>query len=358
MIKCKHKGDTVMNQIGNNLRRYRQLNNYSLLYFDQKLSLSATAVQKYENNEIMLDSNRLIQFADLYNIKVLNLLQEYNLPTIQFSNFRKKSKLVGHKLETLKEVMRVEIAKYIEVLSLYHHRIIYNKNESQSVCNSLEEAERKAVEFRNKYQISSKLPLLGLTSLLENIGFLIIYIDSQNQFDGFDGLSEFIDDIPVIVLLKGKNGVRQRFTLAHELGHLLLSFNEELPLEEKERYCNRFASSLLMPKDAIENEFGKNRTGIRIPEYVNFMKEYQVSVPAVIYRLRELGVINQNCAKLSYMNWNNKKKNEEDKIPCEESYHFQSLVYKLESQGIISYNKACEYLGDHANDYSNGYCLN
>ena len=74
-----------------------------------------------------------------------------------------------------------------------------------------------------------------------------------------------VNNIPIIVLLDDmKDGARQRFTIAHELGHLILITNNN-DLDE-EKLCNRFASSLLMPKEAIINEFGYSRGKINFYE--------------------------------------------------------------------------------------------
>ena len=61
----------------------------------------------------------------------------------------------------------------------------------------------------------------------------------------FDGLQATVADKPVIVVSKGWPGDRQRFTLAHELGHLLLHGRLTDGLDE-ERACHRFASAFLL----------------------------------------------------------------------------------------------------------------
>ena len=66
-------------------------------------------------------------------------------------------------------------------------------------------------------------------NILENLGIIIIQIKNpDNRFDDFDGLSEIVNNIPVIVILDGiKDGARQRFTIAHELGHLILNIKNK-----------------------------------------------------------------------------------------------------------------------------------
>ena len=68
-------------------------------------------------------------------------------------------------------------------------------------------------------------PISDLINILENLGIIIIQIENpDNRFCDFDGLSEYVNNVPVIVLLNGiSDGARQRFTIAHELGHLVLN---------------------------------------------------------------------------------------------------------------------------------------
>jgi hypothetical protein len=69
----------------------------------------------------------------------------------------------------------------------------------------------------------------------------------------------------VIVVNSEHPGERQRFTLSHELGHLVLdlrSVSETIA----EAVCNRFAGAFLVPEDTLRAELGKNRTSISIRE--------------------------------------------------------------------------------------------
>ena len=69
-----------MSEIGNNLKRARLIKNMSLREVGYNLNISATAVSKYEKGIIMPDSKRLIEFANLYQVKVRDLLQSKKLP--------------------------------------------------------------------------------------------------------------------------------------------------------------------------------------------------------------------------------------------------------------------------------------
>lgn len=342
-----------MNEIGKNLKRIRLLKNLSLSDAAALLNMSAPAVAKYEKGEINPNSEKLIEFANAYNVKVIEFLKTYNIPQMKFTAFRKRKRLKGQNLELLEEIIQNEVAKHLEVMEINNTNEITTKIKRYN-CNNLEDAENATRQFRDYIKFSNIQPISDLINTLENIGILIIQIDNpDNRFDDFDGLSEYVNNIPVIVLLNGINdGARQRFTIAHELGHLVLIISNDNLDEEK--LCNRFASSLLMPKEAVVNEFGESRNIISLYELGAFKKEYKVSIAATLYRLKDLDIISEYTYKNLSINLSKNfgKKKEPIPIEPEKSYQFKKIVHKLENNNIISLNKACEFLGVSTNEYN------
>ena len=88
---------------------------------------------------------------------------------------------------------------------------------------------------------------------------------------------------------------RQRFTIAHELGHFLLGheLGEKIiddvfdKPNDKEREANEFAAELLMPKDFLKQDVIKK---IKIPDLA---RRYAVSEQAISIRLLKTGLINK-----------------------------------------------------------------
>ena len=137
-----------MNDIGKNLKRIRLLKNLSLKDAGNLLNMSATAISKYEKGKLLLDSKRLIDFASAYNVRSIELLKVYNVPKMKFTSFRKKKRLTGQNLELLEELIQDEVAKYLEVIEM-NNIDTSNIQLKKYSCNSLEEAEESANEFRN-----------------------------------------------------------------------------------------------------------------------------------------------------------------------------------------------------------------
>jgi len=104
--------------------------------------------------------------------------------------------------------------------------------------------------------------------------------------------------------------VRQNFTAAHELGHLLLHEQEQLHIDkafrvrlrddvssqgtdEAEREANFFAASLLMPRHFLEQDLeGEEYVNLLDDDFLSELsRKYGVSTQALVNRLKNLGYI-------------------------------------------------------------------
>ena len=79
-----------MNGIGKNLKRIRLLKKISLKEAGVLLNMSATAVSKYEKGIIIPDSKKVIDFANAYNVKTIDILKVYDVPKMKFDRLEKK----------------------------------------------------------------------------------------------------------------------------------------------------------------------------------------------------------------------------------------------------------------------------
>jgi Zn-dependent peptidase ImmA (M78 family) len=106
--------------------------------------------------------------------------------------------------------------------------------------------------------------------------------------------------------------VRQTFTAAHELGHLLLHDQEQFHIDrefrfrlrddvssqgtdEAEREANLFAASLLMPRHFLEEDL-ENEESVNLLDddfLSNLARKYGVSTQALVNRLKNLGYIHE-----------------------------------------------------------------
>ena len=328
--------------VGQNIKRYRTLKGISLRKFGELVGLSHMAIKKYEQGELMPDGDKLIRFAEVLECKVSDLLKDNSNKKELNLTFRKRKTLTGNKLELLKQIVNDRVNNYLDVLEL---NTIKSMPIKKYKVKSLLEAEIAANKFRKEHEINEVLPLTNLCNIIENLGIAVIVIDNtNNSFDGFDGVSQFVDNVPFICISSDINYYRQRFTLAHELGHLILDIEEGL---DEEEICNEFASSLLLPKKALINECGYKRNLIYDNEYKIIREEYKISIKAIIYRLRKCEIISENYAKLAYIKYNKLYKAEEyeniDK-QTELPRKYEQLVLRLYAQNLITQSRYSELM--------------
>lgn len=158
-------------------------------------------------------------------------------------------------------------------------------------------AEAQAHAVRRHLGITSaQIP----TEALEALPFLTV-----TYREGFptSGMATRIKEGWIIVIRADEPQVRQRFSLAHELKHLLddpyMGANDG-PLadglypatrtatahERTERICDAFAAALLMPRTHIQRDWLSGRTDI-----ADLARRYGVSRAAMDIRLRQLRFI-------------------------------------------------------------------
>ncbi|MBI9052338.1 MAG: ImmA/IrrE family metallo-endopeptidase [Bacteroidales bacterium] len=157
--------------------------------------------------------------------------------------------------------------------------------------------EKAAGFIRKQMGIPVNEPVRMIYNLLESNGIIIVEIETTEYFDG----ASFITDkgFPVIVINKAFSNDRKRFTLAHELGHLIMHITGHFPIPDDRRLedeANNFASEFLMPEDAIKPAL----RGLRLA-YLSELKRYWLtSMASIIRRAKDLGCISLD--KYKYMN--------------------------------------------------------
>ncbi|RGW08687.1 ImmA/IrrE family metallo-endopeptidase [Bifidobacterium pseudolongum] len=147
--------------------------------------------------------------------------------------------------------------------------------------------ERIALDTRRSWGLADDEPIRNLCGNLDRQG--IIVAATVNQLEKGDGLScpARLWNQPVVGLCAaGKPGDRMRFTLAHELGHLILHRDREPERVEDE--ANRFAGALLFPRTAAAQELHADMT---LNDFAHVKARWGVSVAALTRRALDLDVI-------------------------------------------------------------------
>jgi len=214
---------------------------------------------------------------------------------------------------------------------------------------------KKIDDYSDIEKVSNKLreawalginPIPELTDMLEERG-IQVFQSTVLHDDMFDGLSVSVNNVPVIVVGKGWPGDRQRFTLAHELGHFILGgrINNKLDIE---RAANRFAGAFLVPESEARKELGEKRTWIEPKELYVLKHAYGLSMNAWLYRAKDLEILSAtNFQKMMrFFNKQGWRKEEPGKgVDSEKPQLFEQLVFRALAEDLIGESKAAELMG-------------
>lgn len=131
-------------------------------------------------------------------------------------------------------------------------------------------------------------PVGHLIRLMESHGVLVVF--SPPQTASVDAYSFDSRLRPVVVLNPAKRDYyRQRFDVAHELGHLVMHCDAEPGGQIIEDQANRFASEFLMPADEIRDLLPVTMGGNVWMLLGKLKEQWGVSIQALLFRARRLG---------------------------------------------------------------------
>jgi Zn-dependent peptidase ImmA (M78 family) len=172
-------------------------------------------------------------------------------------------------------------------------------------------AEDRAAEVLRKHGINQ--PPIPVEDIAEWVGALVV----RNNFDGTESGFTLRDGGRIIIGVNTRTSrKRQRFTIAHEIGHVVLHQNplivdhsvrmdwrddvSSLGTEKQEIEANAFGASLLMPQDMViaqAKEFASHAPRSLIgPSWrerliSELAREFDVSTEAIGFRLINLGIL-------------------------------------------------------------------
>ncbi len=169
-------------------------------------------------------------------------------------------------------------------------------------------------------------PIKNLTDCMERAGILIIKCDMSGA--RIDGVSYQISGLPPIVFLNDDIPAdRERFTLAHELGHLVM---HKYPMENMEKEANSFAAAFLMPASDIAPDL----QGITLEKAAALKPYWKVSIGSLLYKAKTLqladdGQMQYLWRKRSALGWNTKEP-ESLEFPNEQPTLLNALLQNMQ----------------------------
>jgi Zn-dependent peptidase ImmA (M78 family)/DNA-binding XRE family transcriptional regulator len=269
---------------------------YSMSDLATLLSLTPQAISQYELGIISPSDNVMLKMADILNFPIEFFFKPIDKePCVQSTSFFRRKKTVSVKQRAAfeeKANFNVEIADYLSQYVDFPD-VDFPEMSCFSLKSDIEptEMDRITAHVRKCWNIKDG-PIDNLSDLLQQHGVIISRIEHPNT--KMDAFSKWKNARPYIYLNTVKSSVRDRFDMAHELGHLLLhtdytdaDLSESVLYERVEDQANLFAGSFLMQS----KEFFSEIITSSIDRLLVLKKKWKVPVSSMIYRIQDYDLL-------------------------------------------------------------------
>ena len=331
------------------LVRARKAAGLSMSALAEQVGVSANAIKKYEHGDNMPSSSNLLKLSKALGVRSEYFFRPMNVE-LEGVEYRKRSNTPKKILDQITGDVMDQAERWAELLDLYPDSVkpvpdfALPENLPNQVA-SFDDIENIANQMRAEWDLGLN-PIHDMIDTLESKGVMIISTDVEAK-QKFDGLAGTINATPVVVVSSYQPGDRQRFTLAHELGHLVLHGRLSDDLNE-EKACNHFAGAFLLPKQALLQHLGERRRAIEPQEFFMLKHEFGISMMAILYRAGQCNIISGSLQKQYYMRFNKsgwRTCESGEPYPNEATYLFKQLVYRALGEEYIGESKAAELMG-------------
>lgn len=126
-------------------------------------------------------------------------------------------------------------------------------------------------------------PIQNLTEILEEAGIVIVH--SRMDGSSISGVTFRVPGLPPLIVLNSDQPAdRMRFTLSHELGHIVM---HQFPTPTMEQEANEFASAFLVPTKDVAPHFGPGR--VDLPKLAALKRVWKVSMASLVFAADRAG---------------------------------------------------------------------
>ena len=276
------------------------------------LGISQSKVAKFETGSLIPKEGELAELAKLFDEPV----GLFALPDSQYgpgssctSYYRSRKALSATDLKRIVadvNLIRIRVARLMEGVQV-ENPCVLDRIDIDAMDG---DAESIAAMVRTSWRLPPG-PIPNLTVAAEQAGIVVMRCPFGT--DKIDAMSQLVPGCPPVVCVNSAmSGERIRFSLAHEIGHLVM--HAQGCGENAEREADRFAAGLLLPEEMIRDDLKPPTT---LNTLMLLKPKWKVSVKALVMRSRTLGIIDDNQAKWLYIKMNRMGWSRQEPIPIE-----------------------------------------
>ncbi len=270
---------------GDRIKQARELRGLTQAELAERIEINRGALTHYETGRYEPPDDVLDAIAQATEFPLAffqqEMMIEFPLGSLLFrarASMTSKDKLKAHRYgQTLYEMIDTMAKRFKDIpLRLPRQRI---------------EPAAAAIITRSEMSLSSYKPIENLVNAAEKSGVRVLRIpESLKGIDAFSVWAGFEEKRPAVVIAGEAPGDRLRFSIAHELGHLVMHQAIRGTMDTLEREAYQFAAELLMPEEQMRLEL---LPPVTINTLLELKERWGVSIQALIRRAYDLSIISE-----------------------------------------------------------------
>ena len=277
------------------LRLARQSRSMSQRQLSQLSGVSNGAISRYEAGALEISEDRLSDIAAVLDYPASFFCRKPILVgNVGGALFHRKQQRLStkilYKAHALAEVRRLEISAMLQSMDIQDAAV-----PEYPVDLFDDDPDKIARSVRAAMNIPPG-PIFNLTETLERSGCVVVPHDfGSRQIDGFSQRPLYP---PCFLHLNADLPPdRWRWTLAHELGHMVMHFDPMASRKEVEDQANVFAAEFLAPA----HEIGPMLDGLTFQKLSGLKREWKISMQAIMVHAHRLGCISSEQYRSMYV---------------------------------------------------------
>lgn len=328
----------------------REARGYSQAELGEKSGVSRSNISRFEQDNLQM-SNELLN-------KIMGVLK------FQDSLFYADTEILPPALYRRRDTVPAKTLMQIDAnINLYQMNIarLLNamKKEAPEIpslpLSETGSAEAAAIKLRKLWKLN-KGAVENLTQVLEEHGVITIAIDFGTE--RVDSRSVLIEDkFPVIFYNKKLLGDRLRFTLAYELGHIVMHTRTSLiTFTDLSKETNSFAAEFLMPKEDILKDLSEN---VDLDLLARLKGKWKASMHALLYRAMDLEVITENQKRYLINQFNalkiRRREPKELDLPIERGHLLRDMITTYRTKQKMNMKEIAQFFHLYEDEFLERY---
>ncbi|MGR3487889.1 helix-turn-helix domain-containing protein [Pseudooceanicola nanhaiensis] len=279
-----------MSTRGSLLRLARHLRGFTQTKSAEKIGVAQAVYSRMENDLVEVDDGTVTKAASAFNLpkEFFDITDPvYGPPVSVHAMFRGAARVSARDVDMISAELNVRL--------MHLRRFLENVELNRSLDLPRLDVERcesptEIAETVRRHWGMPDGPVKNLTRLLERAGVIVGYSDFGGAV--VSGVTFAAPGQPPLILLNHDHPAdRIRFTLAHELGHLVM---HRFPTPEMENEANEFASVFLFPRKELREAFRGRKLTLAL--LAAMKPERKMSMQSILYAAQREQIVTKNQA--------------------------------------------------------------